>query len=193
MASDPRFHWTKEQKPDGEVVWRFQDGQKNQSGSLKDMGNYGTADDGWHAYLDWKTAFGSPYTDPLGEFLKESKMYPGEYVKVLAEDIARNGLRLPLRRWLWLRFHYGMLQHPTHPSGLYPFQNVTYAKLLQGAPVADRDKLYTEFLLRLTVITFWIYSKLPGTYYQKWKLDQEQQCKQREVLQRKTMFRDRNV
>lgn len=184
----PRFTWTKELKSDGEINWRYHDSQTNQTGLLRDMGLIST-DISWPAWLDWKEQYGADYPDPMTEFLKEARMYPGEYVKELAEKIHREGLKLPPRRWLWLRFEYSMLVNPMHPAGLHPFDKVTYDSLLQGTFVVDRDKLYTKFWLWLTLITFRIYMKIPGTQYQDWKQQRIQQLQKNEELRHKQLQR----
>lgn len=107
--------------------------------------------------------------DPTTVYLREHGMYPGGYVKDVAQKLVKGLLKLPSKRWLWLRFEYGMLQHPITRSILIPFDKVNAEALLSGTYVSEREKSNTRFWLWLTLITFQFYTKLPRTQYQAWK------------------------
>lgn len=101
-----RFQWSRELQPDGETGWRYVDNQTGQTGLMKDMGTIST-DYTWPAYIDWKEQYGSEFDDPQTEFLKQAKMYPGEYVKELAQQMHNNQAIFYHRyRLVLLAIHY---------------------------------------------------------------------------------------
>jgi len=76
-----RFAWTQKPNAEGELVWYCHDSQTGETISIRDMGGMST-DYTWPAFLAWKAQSGSE--DPTTDFLREAKMYPGDYVKELA-------------------------------------------------------------------------------------------------------------